>query len=580
MPAPSIPAPSRSAARHPVLSLFLATLGGTLPFVSTQAASPPPALGRHGMVASAEAHATRAGLEVLRRGGNAVDASIAVAFALAVTFPEAGNLGGGGFLLVRSGGRVQALDFREIAPRALKPELFLDEEGRPVPDRSLRGGLAVGVPGSVAGLVEAHRLWGSRPWRELLAPAIRLASRGFLLSRAQAESLADRSKALSMDPAARAIFTRDGAPLEEGDLLVQRDLAATLRRIASRGSRGFYQDSVARAVVDTVRHAGGVMEEADLASYRAVLREPVEGVYRGHRVVTFPPPSSGGVVLLEILGILEKFDLKASGSGSSLTIHRMAEAEKRAFADRSRWLGDPDFFKVPLRGLLEPAYLASRAASIRDDRATASAEVLPGSPPGTEPADTTHFSVAGPDGDVVSVTTTLNSSFGAAMVAAGTGVLLNNEMDDFALAPGMPNQFGVTGGEANAIAGGKRPLSSMCPTIVEPPRSGLRPLLVLGSPGGPAIITSVLQVLLNVVDHGMGLQEAVDAPRFHHQWLPDRIDHEVQAFPDDVARALVARGHELHPRGHLGHVCAIGVGGDGAWTGAVDPRRGGLAAGF
>jgi len=329
-----------------------------------------------------------------------------------------------------------------------------------------------------------------------------------------------------------------------------------------------------------VRQAGGVMSVDDLAAYKATLRRPIEGSYRGHRVITFPPPSSGGVTLLQVLTTLERYDLSSSGPGASLTVHLMAEAERRAFADRSRWLGDPDFVDVPVLRLLDPSYLARRGASIRTDRATPSPSVQPGEPMESGAGNTMHFSVADSGGRAVAFTITLNQWFGTGIVAAGTGVLLNNEIDDFAIAPGAPNAYGLTGGRSNAIAGGKRPLSSMTPTIVEPPGGGPRPLLVVGSPGGATIPTTVLQVLINVIDHGMTLQEAVDAPRFHHQWQPDKIRHELRAFPADVVVNLIARGHALELNDDpLGNVNAIALGPDGAWIGVADPRRRGTAAG-
>jgi gamma-glutamyltranspeptidase/glutathione hydrolase len=568
-------APRRAGPVLIAAALFLA------PAPTARAASPPAVRANHGMVASADSRASEIGCEILRRGGSAVDASIAAAFALAVTYPEAGNLGGGGFLLLRrADGSAFALDFRETAPRAAGPGLYLDEHGRAVPSRSLRGGLSVAVPGSVAGLWEAHRRWGRRPWRDLVEPAARLARRGSPLSRRESSELAERAADLAQDLAARAIFFRDGRALREGESLVQRDLAATLDRIASRGTRGFYEGPVAEAIVRAVREAGGVLERSDLAEYRPLVREPVVGSYRGRRILAFPPPSSGGIALLQILGMLERFDLSESGPGSSRTIHRMVEAARRAYADRARWLGDPAFSTVPVARLLSPAHLAALGGTIREDRATPSSEVAAGGLAEREGADTTHLSAVDDEGNAVALTTTLNSSFGAAIVAPGTGVLLNNQMDDFALSPGVPNQYGLTGGTANAVAGGKRPLSSMSPTIVERPDGCARPLLVLGSPGGATIITTVAQVVVNVVDHGMELQEAVDFPRVHHQWLPDRIDVEPRALPSDVARALESLGHTVHVRAPIGYVPAVGTASDGTWLGAIDPRRGGLAAGY
>jgi gamma-glutamyltranspeptidase/glutathione hydrolase len=534
------------------------------------------------MVVTAEAHASQAGLEILRQGGNAVDAAVAAAFTLAVSFPRAGNLGGGGFLLLRArDAGVWALDFRETAPRLLTREMFFSADGGIIPGSSTRSGLAVGVPGTVAGLAEAHRRWGSRPWRDLLAPAIRLAERGFVISRRSAAALASAKEILASDPAAQAIFLPGGSLLGEGDRLVQKDLARTLRRIAANGSPGFYHGPVAGALVQSIRSAGGVMTEDDLSNYRPLLREPIVGTYRGHRVITFPPPSSGGIALLQMLRMLDRFDLRASGPGSSLTIHRMAEAERRAFADRSRWLADPAFFEVPVRGMLDAAYLRSKGESIHDESATPSDLIAPGEPASPESEHTTHLSVADRWGNAVALTTTLNSEFGTGRVAAGTGVLLNNEIDDFSLAPGSPNQFGLVGsGDANAPQGGKRPLSSMSPTIVESPGGGPRPLLVLGSRGGPTIITTVLEILVNVIDHGLEIREAVDAPRFHHQWKPDAIQHEPLAFPEDVAAALRARGHRLEPRAPIGDAAVIGTDSDGTWLGAADPRGEGIALGY
>jgi gamma-glutamyltranspeptidase/glutathione hydrolase len=534
------------------------------------------------MVVSPEAHATRAGLETLRAGGTAVDGAVAVAFALAVTYPLAGNLGGGGFLLYRAAdGTHQALDFRETAPRKLQAESFLDEDGRPVPGLSLRSGLAVGVPGSVAGLADAHRRWGTRPWPELLRPAIRLAEEGFEVYPWLALALRAESERLGANAEARRIFTDDGRPLTSGERLVQPELAATLRAVAERGAEGFYRGAVATAVARTVGDNGGLIDELDLEAYRPLLRRPLEGRYRGYRVISFPPPSSGGVALLQILGMLENFDLREAGAGSSLAIHLVAEAERRAFADRSRWLGDPAYVDVPLAQLLEPDYLSRRAAGIKRRRASRSQKVLPGRLPGSENGETLHYVVADSAGRAVSLTTTLNTWFGTGIVARGTGVLLNNEMDDFALAPGIPNAYGLLGSEANAVEGGKRPLSSMTPTLIESAAGGSRPVLILGSPGGATIVTSVVQVVINVIDHGMTLQEAVDAPRFHHQWQPDILQHEPRAFPSDVSRNLTSRGHRLEPTTRpLGNVNAIGVDVDGSWLGAADPRREGLAAGY
>jgi gamma-glutamyltranspeptidase/glutathione hydrolase len=534
------------------------------------------------MVVSADRESAAVGLAVLRAGGNAVDAAVATAFALAVTYPRAGNLGGGGFLLYRlPDGSHAALDFRECAPGALTPAHFLDASGQVDAARSRNGGLAVGVPGSVAGLAEAHARWGSRPWAELLAPAIELAEVGVTVSERAAEVFAEETPRLAADKEARAIFTNEGKPLRAGQTLVQRDLAKTLRAIAQQGAQGFYSGPVADGIVKGVAGAGGVMTAKDVEAYRAVSRAPLVGHYRGREIVTFPPPSSGGVVLLQALGMLERFDLHASGSGSALTLHRIVEALRRAFADRSVYLGDPDQVKVPTQALLDPAYVAAKGATIKDDRATPSAQVHPGPLPKAEGTNTLHLSVTDARGGAIALTTTLNSWFGAALVAPGTGVLLNNEIDDFALAKGVANQFGLVGGEQNAVAGGKRPLSSMCPTIVEDAGGPhARPLLVLGSPGGPTIISTVLQTIVHVIDDGMTIQEAVDAPRVHHQWLPDELLYERRAFPEDVAAKLRARGHRLKEIKAIGNVCAIGIDAEGRFTGAPDPRDEAVALGY
>jgi gamma-glutamyltranspeptidase/glutathione hydrolase len=579
MPGSNGPAGSATRRFHRAIVAVLLLAVALLPAL---AASGPGARGANGMVVTPETLATRVGVEVLSSGGNAIDATVAVAFALDVTYPLAAGVGGGGFLLYRSAdGTHQALDFRETAPTELRSDLFLDERGREIPGVSLETGLAVGVPGTVAGLAEAHRRWGSLPWSDLLAPAVRLAADGFEVYPWLAETLGVASPRLVADSGARSIFMGAERPLAAGDRLVQSDLARTLQVIAEEGPAGFYEGPVARAIVDTVRLAGGVMRPDDLAGYRPVERTPIDAEYRGYRIVTFPPPSSGGIALLQMLRTLERYDLRGSGWGSSLTVHLMTEAERRAFADRARWLGDPDHFAVPTTQLLDPDYLARRAASIRPDRATPSRSVPPGDLQVDDLDETMHFSIADSAGRAVAVTITLNQWYGTGIVADGTGVLLNNEIDDFAIVAGKPNLYGLTGGEANAVAGGKRPLSSMTPTIVEPPAGGKRPAMVLGTPGGSTIPTTILQVLINVIDHGMSLQEAVDAPRTHHQWQPDKIIHETRALPADVIVNLIARGHALAPAERpLGNVNAIGLAADGSWVGAADPRRRGSAEGY
>jgi len=555
-----------------------AALATILSSAAPRAAAPPAARGAHAMVVTPEPHATRVGVEVLRAGGNAVDAAVAVACTLAVTYPRAGNLAGGGFLLYRTpDGVTRALDFRESAPAALTSASFLDERGTVVRERALRGGLAVAVPGSVAGLFEVHRRFGKRSWRSLLRPAIDLAAHGFPLSHRGAASIAEHVDRLAVDPEARRIFTDDGRPLAEGTRLVQRDLARTLRTVARHGPDGMRRGAVADAIVAAVQRSGGVLTAEDLAGYRPVWREPLAGTYRGYRVLSFPPPSSGGLVLLASLTMLERFDVAGAGFGSSLSIHRLAEVARRAYADRARWMGDPDFVEVPTSEILDRARLEERAAAIDDDRATPSSDVMPWSATVAESPDTLHVSIVDPAGGAVSLTTTLNSAFGAAIVPPGTGVLLNNEIDDFALAPDVPNQFGLVGSDANAVAPGKRPLSSMTPTIVEGPDGEIA--LVLGSPGGSRIINSVVQVLVNVVDHGMELQEAVNAARVHHQWVPDTLFVERPALSADVRDALVRRGHTIEILDPIGMVEAIGRAG-GVWLGAADPRGPGTAEGW
>jgi len=569
-------------------SIFAAAFGAAVVLVTTLASIPgSPAASRRpvaavrGMIAAPEREAAAVGVEVLKGGGNAIDAAVATAFALAVTYPRAGNLGGGGFLLYRTpDGEHAALDFRETAPRAVTASMFLDAKGKADPAKSYGGGLSVAVPGSVAGLAAAHARWGTRPWAELIRPAIRLAEEGVVISELAAEIQAEENDRLAADPAARALFTRDGAPVAAGDRLVQKDLARTLQAIAEHGPSAFYEGPIAAAIVKRVADAGGVMTEGDLAAYRVVSRTPLVGSYRGRTIVTFPPPSSGGIVLLETLGMLERFDLAGSGAGSALTLHRIAEAERRAFADRSAFLGDPDFVRMPVERLLSRTHLDARGATIRDDRATPSARVQPSPRPAREGSNTLHLSVADARGGAVALTTTLNSWYGAALVATGTGVLLNNEIDDFALAGGVPNQYGLVGQDANAIAGGKRPLSSMCPTIVESTPAGARPLMILGARGGPRIISAVLQTVLHVVDDGMTIQEAVDAPRIHHQWIPDAFVREHHALPAEVEAALLKRGHKLAHLDPIGSVCAIGLDAAGRYTGAADPRDESVAAGF
>jgi gamma-glutamyltranspeptidase/glutathione hydrolase len=532
------------------------------------------ARGRAAVVA-AEPHAANVGLDVLKAGGNAVDAAVATFLALAVTYPQAGNLGGGGFMVVRmADGRTCALDFRERAGAAAHAGLYLREDGSVDVDRIRFGASAAGVPGSPAGIVDALELFGTKSLAELAAPAIRLARDGIEVSHFLAGALQSDATSLRRFASTRRVFFVGDRPLRQGERLVQPDLASTLERFAQGGRDGFYAGRTAELLIAAMRDGGGHVTVDDLASYRPVRRDVLRGTYRGHEILTMPPPSSGGVALLQMLNLLEPYDIAASGHGSSTTLHLLTEAMRRAYADRSRWLGDPDHWSVPVDGLVSKDYANRLRATMRTDRVS---EVAPGVPPGAkESDDTTHFSVVDAAGNVVSCTTTINSTFGSMCVVDGAGFLLNNEMDDFSAKPGVPNQFGLVGGTANAIAPGKRMLSSMTPTIVL--RDG-NPAIVLGSPGGGRIINTVLQVISNVVDHGHPIEVAVAAPRIHHQWLPDRLDHERLALPADVREALAARGHRFAPRPiSIGFCQAIQIAADGSLTAVADPRSGGAAA--
>ena len=543
-------------------------------------ASREPVRARHGMVGSTEEHATRAGLGVLQRGGNAVDAAVAIGFALAVTHPAAGNLGGGGFMVIRmADGRETTIDYREKAPARAHRDMFLDQSGRVIPELSLVGPLASGVPGSVAGLALAQRQYGRLPLAEVMAPAIALARDGFDVSWALADSLKSAHTLLAKFPASARAFQRaDGAMPGPGDRLVQPDLARTLTLIAQQGPDAFYKGAIADLIAAEMTRSGGLITKADLAAYTPQERPPVVGWYRGHRVISMAPPSSGGIALVQLLNILEGYPLAEYGHNSSRSIHLVAEAARRVYADRSEWLGDPEFFNVPVAGLLSRRYADSLRSGISETRATLSREVKPGEPRTFEPSETTHYSVVDADGSAVATTTTLNGSYGNGQVVTGAGFLLNNEMDDFSVKPGTPNMFGLVGGQANAVGPGKRMLSSMTPTILV--KDG-KTRLVAGSPGGSRIITTVLQVVLNVVDFKMNVQQAVDAPRFHHQWLPDAIRLESQGFPADVVTALEAIGHSTEVGDDMGDVHAIMIDpATGLRLGASDPRQDGRTIGY
>jgi gamma-glutamyltranspeptidase/glutathione hydrolase len=538
-----------------------------------------PVVAEHGMVVAQEKTAARIGADILRRGGNAIDAAVATGFAMAVTYPRAGNIGGGGFMVIHSAERHEdvAIDYRETAPAATTPGIFLGPDGKPDIAKSRDSALGIGVPGTPAGLALALEKYGSGKFTlaDLLRPAIDLARDGVVIADDGADTLPDWHRRLARWPSAAKIFSRaDGTSLREGDTLIQTDLAATLSAIATQGPGGFYEGPVAEKLAKAIGDAGGIMTPDDLKSYQPVIRAPVRGSYRGYDIVSMPQPSSGGIVLLETLNILEGFPMPDMKQGSASSLHVMIEAMKRAYADRARYLGDPAFVSAPIATLIAKDYAAKQRASIDLDHATPWTDALSATPP-REGSNTTHFSVVDSLGNAVSNTYTLNFSYGVGLVAEGTGVLLNNELDDFTAAPGASNAYGLVGFEANLPGPGKRPLSSMSPTIV---LKDNRPVLVTGSPGGSRIISTVLQVIVNVLDYGMDVAAAVAAPRLHHQWLPDEVRIE-RGFADDTLAALRAKGHRvIEP---MGQTSANSIAGTAnGLLGAPDPRtRGSEAAG-
>ncbi|MDN8543590.1 gamma-glutamyltransferase [Erwinia sp. BC051422] len=526
---------------------------------------------QHGMVASVDALATQAGVDVLKRGGNAVDAAIAVGYALAVTHPQAGNLGGGGFMLIRTAsGHATAIDFREMAPIKASRDMFLDAQGNADGKKSLTSHLASGVPGTVAGFALANKEYGTLPLAQLIAPAIRLAEKGIVVNEALADDLKVYGKeVLITHPNSKAVFYKaDGQPYARGEKLVQHNLARSLRLIATQGPDAFYKGEIASEIAAEMAANGGLIGKADLANYKAIERKPISGTYRGYEVFSMPPPSSGGIHIVEILNILENFDLAKMGFGSADAMQVMAEAEKHAYADRSEYLGDPDFVKVPWQALTSKAYAKSLAQQIDVNKALPSTEIKPGKLAPYESNQTTHFSVVDKQGNAVAVTYTLNTYFGSGIVAGKSGILLNNEMDDFSAKPGTPNIYGLVGGEANAVQPYKRPLSSMSPTIVA--KDG-KTWLVTGSPGGSRIITTVLQMVVNSIDFGMNVAEATNAPRFHHQWLPDQLRVE-KGFSPDTLKLLEAKGQHVKVLPAMGSTQSIMIGPDGTLYGASDPR--------
>ena len=522
------------------------------------AASPVPAAADHAMVVTAHRLATEAGLDVLRHGGNAIDAAVAVGYVLAVTFPEAGNLGGGGFMTVRlADGSTHFLDFRETAPGAARADMYLDKAGNVIPGKSTRGWLATGVPGTVAGMEYAREHWGSRARADLMAPAIRLAGDGFALDRGDAEMLAEAADGFRKVPATAAILLNAGQPWRAGDRLVQADLARSLKAIADHGADAFYKGPIGAAIIEASRKGGGIFTKADFATYTVREMKPLECDYRGYHVIAAPPPSSGGVVICETLGILSGYPMARLGFHSADATHVLIEALRRAYHDRNLLLGDPDFVKQDTARLVSPAYAATLRAGIAMDKATPSLS-LGGVTASPEGNNTTHYSIVDSAGNAVSVTYTLNDWFGAYVIAPGTGILLNDEMDDFSAKPGAANIYGLIEGPNNAIAPGKRPLSSMSPTIVT--KDG-QLALVIGTPGGSRIPTGVLQVMLGMIDNGMTLTEAIEAPRIHQQWLPDQTFYERYGLSPDTLAILAARGQKMVERRHGTHIAAIVVGG-------------------
>ena len=529
-----------------------------------------PVVAHNGMVATEQALASQVGLDILRAGGNAVDAAVGIGFALAVALPNAGNLGGGGFMVVHEArtGKSVALDFREVAPLKATRNMYLDASGNVIDGKSLYTPYAVGVPGTVAGLEHALKTWGTMPLNKVVLPAVNLAEQGFPVSETLAKILQQERKTMGQWPATRAIFWKGAEPLQVGEMLVQKDLAQSLRLIGQQGAKVFYEGVIAQKIAAEMAPHPGALTLQDLREYRVAERTPTRGTYRGYDIVTMPPPSSGGPHLVQILNMLEPLPLAQWGPNSAQTIHYMAESMKLAYADRAEYLGDPDFVKIPLKGLTSKRYAAALAQGIDPNVARNGKSIKPGQPQPYESDQTTHYSVVDKAGNAVAVTYTLNTNFGSGIVATGTGILLNNEMDDFSAKPGVANAYGLVGGDANAVAPKKRPLSSMTPTMVL--KDG-RPVLVTGSPGGARIITTVLQTVVNTIDFGMNPAEADATPRVHHQWTPDELRIEKGLSPDTIA-LLKQRGHNVALKASMGRTQTIELR-DGVMYGASDPRN-------
>jgi gamma-glutamyltranspeptidase/glutathione hydrolase len=540
--------------------------------------------GRNGMVASAHPEASQVGLNILKAGGNAVDAAVAVQFALAVVYPGAGNIGGGGFMVYRdNAGKAYSLDYREKAPAAATKDMYLDSVGNVRPGLSISGHLASGVPGSVDGMAEAHKRFGKLTWAQVLQPAIDLAAIGFALTERDALGLNRVKGDLNTINPGKSYFMKSIVPTDTmtwhpGDKLVQADLAKTLQRIQAQGRAGFYEGETARLLAEEMVRGKGIITEEDLKNYHSVWRDPIQATYKEYNVITMPPTSSGGVALVQLMRFVEPFPLRKWGWNRDSTAQVMIEAERRVYADRAKFLGDPDFVKVPVAQLISPDYLRSRWADFSWAKATNSNDLKGGVIPGYESLETTHFSVVDKDGNAVSITTTLNGGYGSRVVVSGAGFFMNNEMDDFSVKPGVPNMYGLVGNQANAIAPNKRMLSSMTPTILE--KDG-KLFMVVGTPGGSTIMTSVYQTILNVIEHGMTMQQAVNALKFHHQWLPDKTIFENGAFSESTIDYLKNRGYILEKLTNtLGRMDCVLVRPDGSYEGASDPRADNTARGY
>lgn len=532
---------------------------------------------KNGVIVSAHPEASRVGVDILKKGGNAVDAAVAVELALAVVYPNAGNIGGGGFMVYRGkDGKIDALDYREKAPMQARENMYWGGDGEAITELSMRGALATGVPGTIAGMVQAHAKYGSLQWEELVQPAIDLAEKGFSITEKQAgEFTKQHDNFVKFSTQSTAITEKE--QWSKGDIFIQKDLAETLKRVQKEGHKGFYEGKTAELIVGEMKRGNGMITLEDLKRYEAKWRTPIVGEYKGLKVISMPPPSSGGIALISLFQSIEKYPLAKWGFQSEKTVQVMVEAERRVYADRAEHLGDPDFYKVPVNQLVNKEYNLGRMESMSFDKATKSTDIKAGELGGYESDETTHYCVVDKWGNAVSATTTLNDSYGSKTIVGGAGFLLNNEMDDFSVKPGTPNMYGLVGGKANAIEPEKRMLSSMSPTILE--KNG-KLYMVVGTPGGSTIITSVFQTILNVTEFGMNMQEAVSAPRFHHQWLPDHIDYEPTAITAGVRKALTDKGYILKERKPYGRVEGILVNKNGTYQAGADTRGDDIAIGY